>query len=105
MKRFLAGCVLATALAGPALAQPYTYAPPPPPPGRYAPVPPLRAEVVPPPPAGRYIWRPGHWQWTGVQYAWAPGEYVVREGGWHRWVPGHWVRRGGGWVWDPPHWR
>jgi hypothetical protein len=89
-----------TALAGAAVAQPYGG-----PPRAYAPVPELRVEPMPPPPGSRYIWRPGHWVWTGSAYVWAPGVYLRREPYWHEWVHGGWVLRRGVWVWVPPHWR
>lgn len=85
---------LAAGLAGPVLAQP----------APYAPIPPLREELVPPPPGPRYVWAPGHWQWDGAQYVWVGGEYVLRHQGWHRWVHGAWRLRGGAWVWVPGHW-
>lgn len=71
----------------------------------YAPIPPLRQEVVPMAPPGAYIWRPGHWVWDGRAYVWVPGRYVVRVRGYHEWVPGHWAMRYGNWVWIAPHWR
>lgn len=74
-------------------------------PAPYAPIPPLQQEVVPPPPGTRYVWRPGHWHWNGVQYVWVRGQYVIRQVGWGEWVPGHWAMRPGGYVWVPAHWR
>lgn len=68
-------------------------------------LPPLRAEGPPPPPPGpRYIWRPGHWRWTGRVYAWEPGRYLFRRHGWNRFVPGAWRQRPRGWIWVPAHW-
>ncbi|MBV9654901.1 MAG: YXWGXW repeat-containing protein [Acetobacteraceae bacterium] len=82
--------------AVPALAQPYAY---------YPPVPPPRYEVVPVAPPGRYIWQPGHWQWSGRGYVWVGGRYVPRYPHYAQYAPGGWVRRGGTWVWVPAHWR
>ncbi len=112
MRALIAGICLLLAAAGPVLAQPPGYPSGYPPPGsyppgapRYAPVPPLRYEPVPPPPGPQYVWRPGHWRWTGQGYAWTPGRYYVRQRAWHEWVPGHWASRHGTWVWVQPHWR
>ena len=75
------------------------------PPAAYQP-PPLRVEGIPPPPSGAYIWRPGHWNWTGYgnHYLWVRGEYVYHQPGWHQWVHGRWVPENGNWVWVPGHW-
>jgi len=67
--------------------------------------PPPQVEVIPVAPSPVYVWRPGHWHWTGVAYVWRPGRYVRRH---HRgaiWVDGHWRASAGGWVWVPGHWR
>lgn len=78
-------------------AQPYGYAPLPPP--RFEAPPP------PPPPGPRMVWQRGGWEWDGRGYGWRPGHYV----GWHphyrEWIPGHWSRRGYENVWIPAHWR
>jgi len=45
----------------------------------FPPVPPPLAEAQPPAPfssVGQMIWQPGHWLWTGADYAWQPGQYV-----------------------------
>ncbi len=99
MRALIFGMGLLLALAGSVAAQP------PAPAFNYAPVPPPRYEAPPPPPGAQYIWRPGHWRWTGQGYAWIPGRYLVRQHAWHGWAPGHWVVRGGVWVWVQPHWR
>ena len=107
----LAAC---TVTAQPAQVAVYRPAPPPPvvvvrpPPPQvvvvHQPPPPLRYESVPPPPPGSYIWRPGHWEWTGNGYGWAPGRYVYRQAAWHVWVHGHWAPGPGGGIWVPGHW-
>jgi hypothetical protein len=73
----------------------------------YAVVPPPRAEVVPPPRGERYVWEPGHWQWSGQRYVWEPGHYVERRMHRGQWVAGRWVwsPRMHQWVWRPAHWR
>jgi hypothetical protein len=77
-----------------------------PPPGP-PPVPPLPAETMdkPPPTAEPLIWQPGHWNWTGGGYAWAPGEFVSSAGHGVMWMPGYWGQAPyGGYVWQPAHW-
>ena len=71
------------------------------------PLPPApRAETIPKPPVTEelLIWQPGHWDWTGTGYAWAPGKYVAREGHGSLWLDGHWVTSGTGWAWVPGGW-
>ena len=71
------------------------------------PPPPLRAEIVPPPtqPIETVEWRPGHWQWTGHDYAWSPGQYMARPDPHAVWEPDHWAETSGGWAWVPGQWR
>ena len=73
----------------------------------YPPVPPLQAETMTKPPVTTtpLIWQPGHWEWTGGGYAWAPGTWVSSVGHGTMWMPGYWAQGpGGGWVWAPAHW-
>jgi hypothetical protein len=59
----------------------------------------------PPPTAEPLIWQPGHWNWTGGGYAWAPGEFVSSAGHGVMWMPGYWGQAPyGGYVWQPAHW-
>jgi WXXGXW repeat (2 copies) len=69
--------------------------------------PPLRAELVPPPsqPIETVEWRPGHWQWTGHDYAWSPGLYMERPDAHAVWEPDHWTETADGWEWVPGRWR
>jgi hypothetical protein len=72
----------------------------------YAPLPPLRAEIVPPPPGTRYVWEPGHWVWNGRAYVWSGGHYVIRRAAYHEYIHGHWVEEPGRPpFWVGPHWR
>ena len=91
--------MLAIALGGglcaPALAQVYTG------PG----APPLRMEAVPPPPGPNYVWRPGHWRWTGNHYTWVRGQYVKVAARNRQWVAGHWRQGPHGKHWVEGHWR
>lgn len=74
------------------------------------PVPPLQAEVIPKPPVSAIplMWQPGHWNWNGAGYDWAPGEYVPAAGHGNLWMPGYWAAGPGGagapLVWQPAHW-
>jgi len=72
----------------------------------YPPVPPLQAEAMPKPPVTTtpLIWQPGHWNWDGSAYVWAPGEFVPSEGHSNQWMPGYWALVSGSWVWQPAHW-
>ena len=56
-------------------------------------------------PGGNYTWTRGYWRWSGANYVWVPGSWVVRPRPAAVWVEGHWNRRGGGWVWIAGHWR
>ncbi|MDE2007201.1 MAG: YXWGXW repeat-containing protein [Rhodospirillales bacterium] len=73
----------------------------------YPPVPPPRPEAVAKPPvtAVPLFWQPGHWNWTGAGYAWAPGRYVPQNGHSNLYMPGYWRHGIGGWDWVPAHWQ
>lgn len=90
----LFGCLAA---AGQAAAQPYGYAPIPPP--QYEAPPP------PPPPGERLAWQGGGWEWNGAAYVWRRGHYVAWRPHYGRWIPGHWDTRGPRPFWVPAHWR
>ena len=65
----------------------------------------VRAEVIPPAPNDLEVWYPGHWQWTGASWDWAPGHYVTRPRVTAMWQPGHWeVQPAGGYMWVEGHW-
>jgi hypothetical protein len=74
--------------------------------GPPAPIPPPMAETQPRPPASPVplSWQPGHWDWTGSSYVWAPGQYVDLAGRPGNWMPSFWERTDQGWVWRPAHW-
>ncbi len=71
-----------------------------------APVPPPMAETIPKPPVSAVplTWQPGHWDWSGTSYVWAPGQYVDLGGRPANWQPPYWQQTPGGWVWQPGHW-
>jgi hypothetical protein len=62
-------------------------------------------ETIPPPPSPRHLWVGGYHRWSGRQYVWVPGHYVVRPRRFSAWVPGHWRHVHRGWYWVPGHWR
>jgi hypothetical protein len=43
----------------------------------YAPLPPLRHEVVVVRPGPRHVWVPGYWSWENRSYAWVPGTWIL----------------------------
>lgn len=65
----------------------------------------VRVETQTVAPGPGYVWTRGYWRWTGTDYAWVPGSYVVRPRPAAVWVEGHWVPRTGGWVWIPGYWQ
>jgi hypothetical protein len=72
----------------------------------YPPVPNPLAETIPKPPvtAEPLMWQPGHWDWNGSGYVWAPGQYVPAAGHGSLWMNGWWSRAQSGWTWQAPHW-
>jgi hypothetical protein len=74
--------------------------------GPPSPIPPPMAETMPKPPVSAVplTWQPGHWDWNGSSYTWAPGQYVDLGGHPGNWQPPYWQQTGGGWVWQPGHW-
>ena len=39
-----------------------------------------RDDTQPPVSPVPLVWQPGHWDWTGSSYVWAPGQYVDAGG-------------------------
>ena len=72
----------------------------------HPPVPPVLSEDVPAPPPSRaaLIWRPGHYDWTGADYAWIRGDWVGRAGHGTLWQDGYWRRTGATETWITAHW-
>src|SRR5207249_5618054 len=66
---------------------------------------PVRVETQTVAPGPGYVWTTGYWRWTGADYVWVPGTWVVRPRPAAVWVAGHWVRRPGGWVYVAGHWQ
>jgi YXWGXW repeat-containing protein len=65
----------------------------------------VRVETQTVSPGPGYVWTSGYWQWSGSNYVWVPGSWVVPPRPGVVWVRGHWGRRSGGWVWIPGHWQ
>ena len=65
----------------------------------------LRVETRTVAPGPRYVWVRGHWRWTGVDYDWVPGRWVLRPRSSAMWVEGRWQRRPRGWAWYEGYWR
>src|SRR4029453_14766952 len=65
------------------------------------PPPAVRVESQTVAPGPGYVWTRGYWRWSGSDYMWVPGSYVVRPRPAAMWVDGRWVARSGGWVWIP----
>ncbi len=63
-----------------------------------------RVETPPPLPSPMAVWQPGRWTWSGGQYLWVPGLYVLRPTPTANWAPGHWQQGTGGWQWIDGHW-
>ena len=70
------------------------------------PKPPLRTEQIPLPPASDspVTWQPGHYDWTGTDYVWVPGEWVSSAGHGIMWQDGEWEGTPPALVWVPAHW-
>jgi WXXGXW repeat (2 copies) len=64
--------------------------------------PPLRAEN-PGRPRDGYTWASGHWEWSGQEYRWVPGSWIVEHGKAH-WVADQWEQMGTQWRYLPGHW-
>jgi hypothetical protein len=65
----------------------------------------LRVETQTVSPGPSYVWTRGYWRWTGTDYVWVPGSWVVRTSLTAVWVEGYWARRSRGWVWVAGHWQ
>lgn len=73
------------------------------------PKPPARkAEVIPKPPISEQVmlWQPGHWDYSGGNYAWAPGQWIPRGNRSGQWFDGYWTRDAAPSPchWVPAHW-
>jgi hypothetical protein len=110
--------VLAAALAGCVIEQPYAYQTPQPVDTSAAPVPatdeteeeanepppPLPVYEQPPCPVDGYVWTPGVWRWGPEGYFWVPGTWVAPPQVGFLWTPGYWGPVGAAFVFHPGHW-
>ena len=109
--------VLALALAGCVVEQPYAYQVPQPVDAAVPvpatdeieeeasePPPPMPVYEQPPPPGDGYIWTPGVWRWGMDGYFWVPGTWVVPPQVGFLWTPGYWDPVGPAYVFHPGHW-
>jgi hypothetical protein len=110
--------VLAAALAGCVIEQPYAYQTPQPVDTSAAPVPatdeteeeanepppPLPVYEQPPCPVDGYVWTPGVWRWGPDGYFWVPGTWVAPPQVGFLWTPGYWGPVGAAFVFHPGHW-
>ena len=69
------------------------------------PPPAVRVETQTVSPGTNYVWTRGYWRWTGAEYVWVPGSWVVRPRIGAVYVQGEWARRSSGWVYLPGHWQ
>jgi WXXGXW repeat (2 copies) len=54
-------------------------------------------------PRDGYVWAPGHWEWTGHDYRWVSGGWIVEHGRSH-WIADQWEASGAQWRFVPGHW-
>ena len=67
------------------------------------PPPPLRAENMGHRRDG-YVWASGHWEWSGHDYRWVAGSWIVEHGRAH-WIDDQWEALGTQWRFVPGHWQ
>ena len=110
--------ILAGALAGCIVEQPYPYQEPAAVDTSAAPVPmsdeteeeanepppPIPVYDQPPAPGDGYIWTPGVWRWGADGYFWVPGTWVLPPQVGFLWTPGYWGLVGAAYVFHPGHW-
>ncbi|HEY2273869.1 MAG TPA: YXWGXW repeat-containing protein [Steroidobacteraceae bacterium] len=110
--------VLALALTGCVVEQPYGYQTPQPVDTSAAPVPatdeteeeanepppPMPVYEQPPCPAEGYVWTPGVWRWGPDGYFWVPGTWVAPPQLGFLWTPGYWALSGTAYLFHPGHW-
>jgi hypothetical protein len=109
--------VLAAALAGCIVEQPYPYQTSQPVDTSAAvpatdeteeeasePPPPLPVYEQPPCPVDGYVWTPGVWRWGPDGYYWVPGTWVAPPQLGFLWTPGYWGVVGAVYAFHPGHW-
>ena len=110
--------LLALALAGCIVEQPYPYQTSQPVDTSAAPVPvtddteeeaneappPIPVYEQPPCPVEGYVWTPGVWRWGPDGYFWVPGTWVAPPQVGFLWTPGYWALAGAVYVFHSGHW-
>jgi hypothetical protein len=110
--------LLALALTGCVVEQPYAYQTPQPVDTSAAPVPatdeteeeanepppPIPVYEQPPCPVEGYVWTPGVWRWGPDGYFWVPGTWVAPPQIGFLWTPGYWALAGAVYVFHAGHW-
>ena len=51
------------------------------------------------------VWRPGFWDFDGMEYRWVAGQFLQRPDPTATWSPDRWEQRTFGWVFIPGHWQ
>ena len=64
----------------------------------------LPVYTQPPLPAPGYIWTPGYWAWSGVDYYWVPGTWAQAPSPGLLWTPGYWGWNDGAYVFNAGYW-
>ena len=110
--------LLALAMTGCVVEQPYGYQTPQPVDTSAAPVPatdeteeeanepppPIPVYEQPPCPVDGYVWTPGVWRWGPDGYFWVPGTWVAPPQIGFLWTPGYWAVTGAVYAFHPGHW-
>ena len=50
-----------------------------------------------------YVWVEGRYDWTGSDWQWRPGAWVLARPG-YVYIQGYWEQSDGRWVWVGPYW-
>ncbi len=64
---------------------------------------PYEEKLVPNDPSHQ-LWRPGHWDYNGMEFTWVPGEMLTRPTLSAVWSADRWDKRTFGWAFVPGHW-
>ncbi len=64
---------------------------------------PMREARMPPPQGTPALWIAGYWHWTGLQYTWIPGHWVVPPAG-SRWRAPQYSLHDGTYFYEPGGW-
>jgi hypothetical protein len=76
--------------------------------GQLSPVPPPEAPFEATPQLASpstEIWKPGHWNYNGLDFFWVSGTVVSRPSNTAVWSADRWEQRGYGWAYVPGYWQ